>query len=525
MAERGWGRVINISSIVGEIGNFGQANYAAAKAGMIGLTKTLAREYARKGVTVNAIAPGFIKTRMTRQRPRQGDGAGAGHHARRAAGRPDGDRAPGVAFLASPSAGFITGARARHQRRAFRCSGGRRAAGSRRRRCGAPSEPPCAVTRCLLPGEESAMVNAMLDLVLEQQKALYDEGLAAWRRFFSIPRVLEHARSNQVSNTPHDVVLRGGLAAGSSSYRRETPPKYAEPVLFCYALVNRPYILDLQPDRSVVRQFLGRGFDVYLIDWGVPTAADRSLTLDNYVCGFMKNVADHVVAACRQRQLPPARLLHGRHDGGDVHGGVPRAGQDPDPAGRAASTSRARRALLQLWTDPKYFDVDALIDTYGNCPAGFLQGCFTADEAVQNLFDEVHRRSSRRWTTTASSRTTSRMEKWTNDNIPVAGETFREFVKKLYQRNELVRGEFRLGDVPVDLKRITCPLLLLMASEDHLVPPSQTSGIEPHVGSTDIKAMTLDAGHVGLAVSSKAHKSFWPAATQWIADRSGTRAS
>src|SRR5271165_2122643 len=65
MADRGWGRVINMSSMSGEIGNYGQANYASAKAGMIGLTKTLAREYARKGVTVNAIAPGFTKTRMT----------------------------------------------------------------------------------------------------------------------------------------------------------------------------------------------------------------------------------------------------------------------------------------------------------------------------------------------------------------------------------------------------------------------------------------------------------------------------
>ena len=65
MADRGWGRVINMSSMSGEIGNYGQANYAAAKAGMIGLTKTLAREYDHKGVTVNSVAPGFTRTRMT----------------------------------------------------------------------------------------------------------------------------------------------------------------------------------------------------------------------------------------------------------------------------------------------------------------------------------------------------------------------------------------------------------------------------------------------------------------------------
>ncbi len=115
------------------------------------------------------------------------------------------------------------------------------------------------------------------------------------------------------------------------------------------------------------------------------------------------------------------------------------------------------------------------------------------------------------------------MEKWTNDNIPVAGETFREFVKKLYQRNELVKGEFRLGNQPVKLDQITCPLMLLVAAADHLVPPSQTEGILPHVGSKDKKVMMLDAGHIGLAVSSKAHKTFWPEATAWLADRS-TRA-
>ena len=69
MAEKGWGRVISISSIVGQKGNFGQANYAAAKAGLIGFTKTLAIEYAKKSVTVNAICPGFIDTDMVRGVP------------------------------------------------------------------------------------------------------------------------------------------------------------------------------------------------------------------------------------------------------------------------------------------------------------------------------------------------------------------------------------------------------------------------------------------------------------------------
>jgi NAD(P)-dependent dehydrogenase (short-subunit alcohol dehydrogenase family) len=108
MAEQGWGRVINMSSIVGEIGNFGQANYAAAKAGMIGLTKTLAREYARKGVTVNAVAPGFIRTRMTQAVPEKALEAVLAATPVGRMGEPT-DIAAGVLYLASPAASFVTG--------------------------------------------------------------------------------------------------------------------------------------------------------------------------------------------------------------------------------------------------------------------------------------------------------------------------------------------------------------------------------------------------------------------------------
>jgi len=108
MADRGWGRIINMSSMSGEIGNYGQANYAAAKAGMIGLTKTLAREYARKGVTVNSVAPGFTRTRMTEGIPDKALEMVTAATPLGRMGEPM-EIAAGVLYLASPSAGFITG--------------------------------------------------------------------------------------------------------------------------------------------------------------------------------------------------------------------------------------------------------------------------------------------------------------------------------------------------------------------------------------------------------------------------------
>src|SRR5690349_24699579 len=145
------------------------------------------------------------------------------------------------------------------------------------------------------------MVMPMVEKLFEMQKTAFDEGFAAWRRALAWPNVIKHATSVQVGNTPHDVVYEEHTLRLLRYHNDKVA--FREPVLICYALVNRPYILDLQPDRSVVRQLLKRGFDVYLIDWGVPTAADRTLRLQDYVCGFLKNVSNFVCSHSESAKL------------------------------------------------------------------------------------------------------------------------------------------------------------------------------------------------------------------------------
>lgn len=108
MVTGGYGRMINISSIVGQMGNFGQANYAAAKAGLLGLTKTLAREVAGKGITVNAVAPGFIETEMVTSVPEDVRERIRVQIPLRRFGKPE-EVAKAVVFLASEDTGYITG--------------------------------------------------------------------------------------------------------------------------------------------------------------------------------------------------------------------------------------------------------------------------------------------------------------------------------------------------------------------------------------------------------------------------------
>jgi polyhydroxyalkanoate synthase len=376
------------------------------------------------------------------------------------------------------------------------------------------------------------MANTLLDMTLDQQKAWFENALAQqravyeqkvkmWRRLFAIPRIVDAAREVKVATTPFDVVYEED-SLHLMRYRRDTPAAYAEPILFCFALVNRPYIVDLQHERSVIRQFLARGFDVYLIDWGAPSAADRTLRLRDYIDGLMKNCADFVI---RKAATPNLNLV-GYCMGGTMSAIF--AARYPELVKTLTLMTApldfsvgGDQSLVQYWSNPDYFDIDSFVDAFGNVPPEFLQASFQMMKPVQNYFlkyvNFFEKMDDDQFVENFLA-----MEKWTNDNIPVAGETFREFVKKLYQRNELVKGEFRLApdEEPVQLSRITCPLLLLTASADHLVPPSQTEGVVPYVGSKDIKSMTLDAGHIGLAVSSKAHKKLWPDATQWIADRS-----
>ncbi|MDR2665112.1 MAG: 3-oxoacyl-ACP reductase FabG [Oscillospiraceae bacterium] len=109
MREAGWGRVINITSMSGQMGNFGQTNYSAAKAGIIGLTKTLSIELGPKNITVNAVSPGLIESDMTAAMPKEAYDANIAAIVLHRVGKPE-EVASLVSYLASEDAGFITGA-------------------------------------------------------------------------------------------------------------------------------------------------------------------------------------------------------------------------------------------------------------------------------------------------------------------------------------------------------------------------------------------------------------------------------
>lgn len=340
---------------------------------------------------------------------------------------------------------------------------------------------------------------------------------AAISKVAALPKVAEVAKRTRVGTTPAQTVYREDKL-NLLRYDSDVEKRYKTPLLFVFALVNRPYILDLKPGKSVVAHFLNRGFDTYNVDWGVPTYADRNLGLEDYVLRYM----DHCVDQIRERTGSDKVNILGYCMGGSMSAMY--AALRPKKVKNFIALAApfdwsARESLLEVWTDEKYFDIDRVLEVHGNAPADWLQSSFLLLKPVQNLMEKYvgffENMEDEKYLEDFFA-----METWLNDNIPVAGQVFRQFVKLCFQRNLPIQGKLEIGGERVDFKNIECPFLNLVAQNDHLVTPSQSLPLNNAVGSKDRKAITLPAGHIGLAVGGRAHRELWPKACDWLQERS-----
>ena len=337
------------------------------------------------------------------------------------------------------------------------------------------------------------------------------------RRMARMPHVMEVAQKVRVGTTPSEAVFRRD-GVRLLHYIADREPRFDTPLLFVFALVNRPYILDLRPGKSVVSHFVNAGFDTYNLDWGVPAYSDRFLGMKDYIEGYLDEMVDEVR---RRHQCEQVNIL------GYCMGGTMSAiytALHPEKVKNlillAAPVDWSdRENLLAKWCDASVFDVDKVIDTFGNAPPELLQGSFSLLKPISN-FVEKYFTFYENMEDDKFLEDFFAMETWLNDNIPVAGEMFREFVKHCMQENRLVQGTLRVGDKRVDLRKIVCPILNLTAEKDHLVPCGQSLPFNDAVGSRDRRSVTFPAGHIGMAVGSKANRDLWPKAAEWLAERS-----
>ncbi len=342
-----------------------------------------------------------------------------------------------------------------------------------------------------------------------------------WADFTSkmsfLPRAAQIAQQVRVGATPTETVHRVDKIR-VLHYQTDVQREFKTPLLVVFALVNRPYILDLRPGKSVVSHFVNRGFSTYNVDWGVPTDGDRFLDMEDYIERYLDEVVDFV----REHSGSGKVNVLGYCMGGSMSAMYTALHQDKvkNLTLLAAPVDWSNREnLLAKWTDASVFDVDKVIQVYGNAPPELLQSSFLLLKPVSNLvekyFSFYENLDNEKFLEDFFA-----METWLNDNIPVAGEMFRQFVKDCMQQNRLIQGKLRIGRKTVNLKNITCPILNLTAQNDHLVPCGQSLPFNDAVGSADRSAINFPAGHIGMAVGSKANRELWPRAVEWLEQRS-----
>jgi polyhydroxyalkanoate synthase subunit PhaC len=303
-------------------------------------------------------------------------------------------------------------------------------------------------------------------------------------------------------------------------YRYDTPEGVTPepvPLLIVYALVNRPYMTDIQEDRSTIKGLLATGQDVYLIDWGYPDQADRAITLDDYINGYIDRCVDHIREAHGVEKINILGIcqggafslmyssMHQEKVNSLVTMVTPVDFKTPDN-------------LLSAWV--QNVDIDLAVDTMGNIPGELLNWTFLSlkpfsltGQKYVNMVDMLD--------DPEKVKNFLRMEKWIFDSPDQAGETFRQFIKDFYQRNGFINGGVMLAGREVDLKNVTCPVLNIYAMQDHLVPPDASKALKGLTGSTDYTELAFPGGHIGIYVSGKAQKEVTPAIGKWLNAHSG----
>ncbi|HDP25386.1 MAG TPA: class III poly(R)-hydroxyalkanoic acid synthase subunit PhaC [Deltaproteobacteria bacterium] len=322
--------------------------------------------------------------------------------------------------------------------------------------------------------------------------------------------------STEIASTPYEIVYQEDRVKLKHYLPVREPSKdITRPLLVVYALINRETMLDLQPERSVVKNFLEAGIDLYMIDWGYPSRKDKFLTIDDHVNGYMDNIVEYI----RSKNKVDKINLMGICMGGTFC--VIYSALHPEKVKNLVTTVcptnfDTEEGLLHIWM--KDVDVDRMIDAFGNMPGDLMNFGFLLLNPARLMIDK-YVGFFENMDNKSFVENFIRMEKWIFDSPDVPGETFRQFVKDCYQKNLLIQSKLMVGGKRVDLKKLTMPLLNIYGQYDHLVPPGAANKITGKVGSKDTEDVCLDTGHIGIYVSSKTQREFTPKIIQWLAHR------
>lgn len=313
----------------------------------------------------------------------------------------------------------------------------------------------------------------------------------------------------EIGRTPRQAVYQRDLLT-LYRYDRDTPAPNG-PILLVYSLVNKPAVLDLLPGRSVVERLLEGGFDVFLLDWGEPSALDYYAGMDTYVNLYLKTVVRQV---CKLAKTPQIQML------GYCMGGTLAACYTALHPKRIKSLTllatplrfRSDQQLYKWATDPSVNRPEKLVEAWRTAPPWSFDGysLLTLDKKpaiLKNLYDNLDNE--------VFLESYLAMDAWVSDNIPMAASIYSEFIRGCFLEDRLLEDQLKVGKHTVKLREIDCPVLIISGHSDHLVP-TETTACDENLFSNQ-EHIGFPSGHVGLSMSRKSHTKLWPQVCEWLA--------
>ncbi|HEX7274841.1 MAG TPA: class III poly(R)-hydroxyalkanoic acid synthase subunit PhaC [Nitrososphaeraceae archaeon] len=325
------------------------------------------------------------------------------------------------------------------------------------------------------------------------------------------------SRGNHISvgDTPNDIVYETKLFR-LLHYRSLVKKVSPTPILVVYALINRSYVLDLQPNKSWIRHLLSQGFDIYLLDWKSPTRNDKFVSFDDYVNSYIDDCVEIVLNNTSADKI----TLHGYCMGSSMSAMYTALHEEKIKnlvtIAPVIDTSKDSTVIANI---SREMDIDKLVSTIGFLPPEKLYECYSIlkpfKQGVNKYFNLIENIENESFV-----QNFLRIEKWLYDTPPIAGETIKQWINDIYKNNLLFKNQFKLGKLTVDLKKINVPLLNIVAEEDHLVSPECSVPLNEVVSSEDKRLIRFHTGHVGLIASSYSQNNVLPKVGQWLKTRS-----
>ena len=345
-----------------------------------------------------------------------------------------------------------------------------------------------------------------------------------WRRtaenFQSFHRLL--TTDAKIAQTPKKVVW----TLNKAKLYRYAPvlpadQRHKVPLLLVFAIMNRPHVLDLRPGHSFVEYMLARGYDIYLLDWGIPGPEDKNLSYDDYTLEYLPRVVRKLKTVAGVSEFSILGWCLGalistmyaalRPDDGLKNLILLTAPLDFSDKSAGGFTR---------WASDSSFNADRIVETFGNVPGEMIDAGAKMLKPVENfvgtyvnLWDNIDN--------PARTEAWHAMNTWVREIIPMSGAAYRQLINDFYKANRLMEGTLKIRGEAVVLEKLRANLLNVIAEADHITPPCQSERVMELVGSADKAVHRVRGGHIGIMAGSGAEKTTWPHIDGWLAARSG----